>query len=628
MFLRRAHGSHTKVMPFTAAALVFLIPLILTPHLLFYYDITPKVALLLLGAILALVALPWELRSWSAFARTRWGGWYLGSLAATLAIAAISAWRSAEPNLAWYGSNWRRLGVFPFAAVLLAAAWAAQCALRSRRTLLLLLRATCAAGLVAALYGIAQYLGWDPLLPRDSYAVGEGVFQIIRPPGTLGHSDYFAAFLLWPVFAGWALRPEEKSLWRWIGLATAASGSVAIVLSGSRGALLGLVCGVAVRILLRPVAYRRAAAGLLIAAIGFAAFYLSPAGERLRARVHWIQEDPVGGARLLLWRDSLAMAVKRPVAGYGPESFSTEFPQFESVALARAYPDFYHESPHNLFFDVLTSQGTLGLLALLASIGFAFAGALRAKSANPLVAVAFLPGLAATLAAHQFVVWTAPGSFFFYLGAGVLAGADRREALSELKMALPWRSVAAVAGFAGAVLIGLLAYRMVAEDASLATVQRRLDSGDLTGAAQTYRAALSRPDAGVTADLYFSRRWSKIAMESSAAIAKIYYSQVAAGAATRATRQREQLANAWFNLSVLTGARSDASGTEYALRQAESAAPNWYKPHWILARLLGLEGRFADASDEANRAIDLDAGKDAEVAATMGNLLRSIAARQ
>ncbi len=104
---------------------------------------------------------------------------------------------------------------------------------------------------------------------------------------------------------------------------------------------------------------------------------------------------------------------------------------------------------------------------------------------------------------------------------------------------------------------------------------------------------------------------------------KIYYSQVAAGAASRATRQPEQLANAWYNLSILTAAHNDAPGTEYALRAALSAAPNWYKPHWTLARLLANEGRPAEAGSEAALAIDLNGGKDPEVASTLAQDLRS-----
>jgi O-antigen ligase len=615
-------------MTLLAAAVAFLVPLILTPRLLYYYDITPKVAILMLAAALGLAAAAFELDSWIAFARSRWGRWYLIASAGCVLVSGIAAWHSAEHDLAWYGSNWRRMGALTECATVLAAMWIAQRAARSQRDLAMLLRATCLAGLLSSLYGIAQYLGWDPILPRDAYAVGEGVFEIVRPPGTLGHSDYFAAFLVWPVFAGWALSAAERGTsWeRWLGSSSAVAGSIAILLSGSRGALLGLACGVAVRMLLKRPAWRSVAAVVTIAIAAFAGFYISPAGERLRARVHWIEEDPAGGARLLLWRDSLTMAAQKPLTGVGPDAFSAEFPKFESVALARAYPDFYHESPHNLLLDVLTGEGVLGLLALAAVVFAAIAGGLQARRSNLMAALAFLPGLAATLVASQFAVWIAPTAFYFYLGAGVLAGAGV-EVSSVRGVAPVRRGVALVGGLAGAVLLATLAYRLVAEDGMLSRVQRRLDAGDLTGAARAYRAALQRPDAGVTADLYFSRRWSKVAMASNAAMAKIYYSQIAAGAASRAVHQPEQAPNAWYNLSVLAAARNDAAGTEYALRQAVAAAPNWYKPHWTLARLLAAEGRSPEAVAEAGCAIELNGGKDGEVASTLAQVLRSAESR-
>ncbi len=613
-------------MPFLTAALAFVLPLILAPRLLFYYDITPKVAILMLAAALALAALCFQLDSWIAFARTRWGRWYLASIAASMLITGIAAWRSAEPALAWYGSNWRRMGVLTEWATLLAAAWVAQYAVSSRQRLLWLLRAISAAGFLASLYGVAQYLGWDPVLPRDAYGVGEGIYRIVRPPGTLGHSDYFAAFLVWPVFAASALSIYEQARgWKWFAAISAVAGAIAIVLSGSRGALLALIFGAVVRVMLKRPPARLVAACSLAVIVSFAVFYISPAGERLRARVHWIGEDAAGGARLLLWRDSVTMAAAKPLIGYGPEAFSADFPKFESVALARAYPDFYHESPHNLPLDVLTSEGLFGLLALGVAIFAAIAGGVQARKRNHLAVLAFLPGLAATLVAHQFAVLIAPTAFFLYLGAGILAGAATEEPAA---LAVPryWRAAALVAGVAAAVALTIGTYRLVSQDYLLATVQRRMDAGDLTGAVQAYRTALSRPDFGVTGDLYFSRRWSKIAMESPAAIAKIYYSQIAAGAATRSAHEPEELQNAWYNLAILAAARNDASGTEFALRAAVDAAPNWYKPRWILARLLSTEGRSPEAALEAGRAIELNSGKDPEVASTLAQVLRSAAA--
>ena len=68
---------------------------------------------------------------------------------------------------------------------------------------------------LTALYGIAQYFGWDPILPAAAYHIGEGIWTIVRPPGTLGYVSYFATWLLFVVFLSLALAAlEESRSWR------------------------------------------------------------------------------------------------------------------------------------------------------------------------------------------------------------------------------------------------------------------------------------------------------------------------------------------------------------------------------------------------------------------------------
>ena len=62
-----------------------------------------------------------------------------------------------------------------------------------------------AAGAVTALYGIAQYCGWDPILPAAAYHVGEGIWTIVRPPGTLGYVSYFRDVAAVGGFLGFSL---------------------------------------------------------------------------------------------------------------------------------------------------------------------------------------------------------------------------------------------------------------------------------------------------------------------------------------------------------------------------------------------------------------------------------------
>ena len=206
------------------------------------------------------------------------------------------------------------------------------------------------------------------------------MFTIVRPPGTLGHADYFAAWLVVVLFFAVALDRIEND-WRYRAGALTAAGlaAIAIILSGTRAAMLGACVGGVALLLARRerIRMRGVAIGLVFAA-SLAVFFFSPAGLKLRARLHWSIEDPRGGARLLLWRDSLQMSAHRPLVGFGPETFATEFPRFESIQLASVYPDFYHESPHNMFLDTLAAQGMLGLLAF---IGLCALGAWSAMQA-------------------------------------------------------------------------------------------------------------------------------------------------------------------------------------------------------------------------------------------------------
>jgi O-antigen ligase len=520
---------------------------------------------------------------------------------------------SSYPLLSLNGSNWRRFGFIVETALLLfvlvSAAWLAADQDNAR----VLLRACVASGGLGALYGIAQYFGLDPWLPPAAYQAGEGQFTIVRPPGTLGHADYFAAWLVTVTFFGFALsRLEQKT-----ALKTAAKGVsllaiIAIVLSGTRSALLGLLAGAFVlTILNRPRFQARAvilAAALAALGVGF---FFSPAGAKLRARVHWSTEDVWGGARPLLWHDSLAMAFHRPLAGFGPETFATEFPRYESPNLARAYPDFYHESPHNMFLDALTTRGALGLLLLLTLCALPiWAGRWRAR---PELAAA----LVASLVCQQFLVFVMATALYFYLLIALLF-VDHRPELE--RAGARWLTPLSVAA---SLLFAILAIRLLVADHALAVVDRRIESADATGAAEEYLTVLRWAPAGSGADLAYSRKMAQLATRTPVFAVRLQATQQALDAAIRATRTAEDRHNAWYNLATLLSGQNDAPGVERCLRNAVAWSPNWFKPHWALAQLLEASNRHDQALTEARLAMDLDGGHDPEVTATWTKLQRS-----
>ena len=266
-----------------------------------------------------------------------------------------------------------------------------------------------------------------------------------------------------------------------------------MVLTGTRAAFLGLAAGMAVWLFWSGWRVSRRALGIALGG-AFAvilaawAFYISPLGQPLRSRARWFAEDPWGGARPLLWRDSLRMGwrVRWPVTDrrHSPLPSRTMNPR----DLARAYPDFAHESPHNIFLDALVAQGVPGLL-LLAALVRARVRARRGRSAAgiPAMAACLAAALAAGIVSQQFTVFTIPTAVIFFATIALAEGLDA--GTCPAAPLLPVRLAAAL--FRGA-------HRRLADHA-LALAQRDLAAGDLAAAAAHYDAS------GRADDLWYSR---------------------------------------------------------------------------------------------------------------------------
>jgi len=556
------------------AAAIALIALILTPGWFFYFDITPKLIVLLLAAGVALVPMR----------RSR-----LTVLAIlTLVSLALSTAFSPRPALSFYGSHWRQYGALSQAAVLV---FACGLSAQAKRTTAILY-AVSAAGAITALYGIAQYLGWDPILPAAAYHIGEGIWTIVRPPSTFGYVSYLATWLLFVFFLSLAIPGRLAKI-------CAALALIAMLLTGTRAAFLGLLAGAIVWLFWRGFRVpRRTLFAALAALLAVGAVYMSPLGQPLRSRARWFAEDPWGGARPLLWRDSLIMGLVRPLTGHGPETFTAAFPHYESAALARAYPDFAHESPHNIFLDALVQQGIPGLLLLAAWGALGFAAAWKIRVAHPVLAPCLAAALAAGIVSQQFTAFTIPTAVIFFATIALAAGlADAPVApVRRLPLGIPLLYFAARIAFA---------------DHALALTQRDLETANLASAAAHYQSS------GQNNDLWYSRALLGVWRKAPTPALRIESFAMAAAAAERATQTAEDPFNAWYSLSELYATRNDAAGAERCLRAAIAAHPNWFKPHWTLAQVLRFESRREESEREAALALDLDGGKHPEVSRSL-----------
>jgi len=603
------------IVPLIAA----LVPLVIAPGILFYFDVTPKVVILLLGVA---GALPW-------FAPRRELRWLYILLSIQAASLILSTIFSSRVELSVFGSTWRRFGLITQSAILLFGALAASDLAGGRDRLRFYLRAIAVAAIPISLYGIAQYFGWDAWIPRQAYHVGEGVYTIVRPPGTLGYVSYFANYLVFAVFLGTALYSiEERGWWKRAGAAVAVLATFAIVLSGTRAAILAVLVGAAY---LWPFRSKRAIALAAGGVAAIALFFFSPAGQMLRSRTRWYVEDPRGGARLLLWRDSLTLASRHWLAGIGPETFSSEFPQVQSAALSRAYPGFYHESAHNILLDALIAQGAIGMLALVGFTGLGLYAAWTARKSAPETAGTLGACLVAGLVTHKFTVFTTPTALYFYLTVAMLvslnSGADPPvrgrppgRALGTAQASGPGGPLR-TGGSAPPILISValvvFAARLLVADRMLVHVRTELEAGGVIDAAKTYQRVRNW---GLDADLWYSRQMAASAVKALDPTSALRAWQQALESGVRATRTSDDPYNAWYSLASLYARQNDFAPTERCLREAIKSSPNWFKPHWMLAQVLQTKGRHEEARAQAELAADLDGGKDPEVARTLAQI--------
>lgn len=577
-------------------------PSVMAPGLLLAFDVTPKTLIVLTAAALALVfpsaAWPGLCAAW----RDRAGRWFLICLGVHAASLVASTAFSSNPDLSVAGSRWRELGLpVELALSVLAVAvlgWVWGRPERRRG----LLDAVIVAAIPVSVYAILQYFGIDPVIPRALYYAGDEEWAVVRPPSTFGHAGYFATWGAAAVFLAMSRAREERGAGRAWRLAAAALLVIAIVLSGTRGALAGLVAGMFVAgPSWRRLTSRRALAAAAVVTVAAVGFVLSPAGLRLRTRVIWSGQDFQGGARPWLWRDSLALGLGEPLTGHGLETFTAEYSRVRSRALAVRFPDQTEESPHNVFLDAWVGRGLPGAAALLGLCGAALlSGRLRTGAGA---------AFAASLVANQFLCFTVATEGMFLLAAALTVAPV--QASFDEKRRLGW--AARVIGAVGALLLAAFASRLLVGEIHAERARQAVVAGRIPEAVGLYRMAEASGPPGRSYGEWFAGAF----YGSDAFTAEWAETALLALGAGRP----ESPADArYLEAALKAEAGRPPVEVERALRGAIEAAPNWYKPRWKLAQTLQALGRPEEALEWAESADGLTGGGHPEVRATLEGL--------
>lgn len=273
---------------------------------------------------------------------------------------------------------------------------------RTRRQLMVVVGGVLAGLAVEGLHGVIQQATGN-FSDIEIVVNGEVVRRIT---GAFGHPNQYAGFLA--VFIPLAItvalsRPAPARL-RVLGAVATAAAVPALVLSYTRGAVVGVVVGALVWL-----AVVRPRAALLVAvalAIGGTAFAPSTLKERF-------QSSSGGDVSLRsdIWATSLDIYAEHPLLGAGMHNFSVAYQALPSTAASGSQRRLLHTRqvlvpPHaqNLYLNVLAEQGLVGFLAFLLVCATSVAVAFRGSRIRDPVGRAVCMGIGAglvTLAVHS-----------------------------------------------------------------------------------------------------------------------------------------------------------------------------------------------------------------------------------
>ncbi|KKS07516.1 MAG: O-antigen polymerase [Parcubacteria group bacterium GW2011_GWB1_41_4] len=285
---------------------------------------------------------------------------------------------SVDPSLAFWSKAERMDGLFWYLHLFL---FFVMASVVFERDWLRFLSINSVAGLITGLYALAS-----KFLPG---AINFG--DQIRLAGTFGNpaflGTYFLALfflngILFLSYSGFkvAEKKDYQGNSRFLFLGAAIFSLILVILSGTRGAWIGVASGLVlfaglVLIFRRGKYFRLGLSVLLVLIIIFASLrFLPQVWEKISpffaSRIYGLWEIPT--PRLIVWGIGWNAFLEKPILGWGLENFIYAFNQ-HFIPDIHTYEMSIFDRPHNKIIDLLNSGGILGLssyLSLFAVLGW------------------------------------------------------------------------------------------------------------------------------------------------------------------------------------------------------------------------------------------------------------------
>lgn len=281
-------------------------------------------------------------------------------------IYILAAVTSIDPMTSWWGSSTKQGTLTVLYSILFFILLTT--AIQSKAQIDRLISSLIIGSVPASIYGLVQYFGFDPL----DWVSG----SISSVHSTLGYSLFFGAYLA-------VIIPFTFSriiMWRrqtWIYTIILVLQISTLFFTLARGAWLGFLVGCVLLLCLLLLRWQKK--GLLILSgfiilIGGLLFLSLNTGWLIQftGSNNQISTQQIAQARavsnserLEIWRYTLPIIARRPLLGYGPETYLTAFWSHYPLETNPHLQDIYPWDPHNLFLYHLTAVGIFGTMALL-----------------------------------------------------------------------------------------------------------------------------------------------------------------------------------------------------------------------------------------------------------------------
>ena len=541
-------------------------------------------------------------------------------------LAAITVFTAAgvNPVISTQGSFQAFMGLSSYVCLGILAVSIPLAVGHSQANFKLVLRSMTVGGLLVAVVGVGQFAGIIQSDPRAGLAFGDAS----RIYTTLGHPDFAGNFLLYIVFASEAAALlSRESIWQTIAGITCVLSLIALAFTGTRGAWLGLMAGLAAAIVIasrqrlitipnRRVALRAGLACIALMAVLALAIKNTSLGAPLRARITaTAQEGFTGSGRTADWKLAVRMLPKYWFTGCGLDGFRLAQLPFKTDEYARATTGVDAEDPHNAYLSSLVSTGVLGLALYLGLICWTIRCYLRgiraATGRNQKAAgIVLLSGFIAVLVHGLFLHYIVATALYFFAFVGLApAWVEVQEKAAD---SLPCQSPSVqpsrirrgclltitIVAVIGAVVYS---YRLVKAEYYIERCLSAASAGDSAAVVENGEIAAAVPLYQSDINSYYGVALQRVSAGQPEVVRRPLLHLAMEQMSRATTRTLSPVANL-VELCVISIEAGDFDSARQAAVQSERVDPHSYLPHMAWSTLYLREGNLGGAVEEYNKA--------------------------